>query len=273
MLLDLFRIRGIGLLLFCCACSSMAYAEPEVKLDANQSKPYWSKDMKGQGMCGEIVHAISKAAGIKSVLAFKPLKRMIEDDSNNDLGNPAFYMDNQEFAAIVPIAVIHTAIFSYRPNHTKPVTIHSLQDLRGYKLGALKGTVVDRSSFADAGIVFEESYSQESLFKKLRKGRIDLVVEIDLVGRSVIEDIFPGESDAFTVARLPESESPIAILLADDQPDGRALGMLYRQGLQQIRDSGEYTAILKRYYDKGILPDQFDATLDRFSYLYLTGDE
>lgn len=264
---------GLSLCLSCSILSSTTYAESIITLDANESRPYWSAAMPGQGMCGEIVDAISSVAGIRSELVFKPLKRMIEDDSNNDLGNPAFYMNNQEFAAIIPITVIHTALFSYDPDRTRQLTTGSLSALKGFRVGALKGTVVNRSSFLEAGILLEESYSQESLFKKLRQGRLDLVVEVDLVGRSVIRSLFPDEVGAFSVTLIPGSESPIAILLSDDLPDAKALGARFRRGLQKIRESGEYTDIVKKYYENGKMPEMFDTELDHFSYLYQMDDK
>ena len=63
-------------------------------LEANEAPPFWSSQMPYSGMAGEIVHAMAKSAGIPTKIIFKPLSRLIEDDTNNDLGNPAFFMVN-----------------------------------------------------------------------------------------------------------------------------------------------------------------------------------
>jgi len=240
-----------------------------VVLDANESPPYWSESMTGFGMGGEIVQAISRAAGVTTVLSFKPLQRMIAEDDNNDLGNPVFYLRNQDFAAIIPIAVYHVALFYYKPNHDgEAFSVVSLADLKGFKVGMLKGALVDRSAFARAGIDVEESYSQASLFRKLRKGRIDLVIEVELVGRQMIRNLFPDEIDAFAVNPVEQSEAPIAILLSQQQPDAAAVAQAYRRGLQTIVDSGEYSAIVKKYYGAGLLPEHYMPELEHFSRLY-----
>ncbi|WP_167631746.1 substrate-binding periplasmic protein [Mariprofundus ferrooxydans] len=239
-----------------------------VVLDANESPPYWSESMAGSGMCNEIVQAISRAAGISSVLSFKPLQRMIAEDDNNDLGNPDFYLRNQDFAAIIPIAIYYVDLFYYKPNHAKAPGVVSLADLKGFKVGILKGTLVDRTGFARAGIDVEESYSQEALFRKLRKGRIDLVVEVDLVGRQMIRKLFPDEVDAFVADPLEKSEAPIAILLSQQQPDVAAVAQAYRRGLRTIMASGEYRAIVEKYYGAGLVPEYYYHDLDRFTRLY-----
>lgn len=267
-------VTGAGVLLLCCLFASHSFADSvSVKLDANESQPYWSSAMPMYGMCGEIVYAASRAAGIKSLITFKPLKRLIEDDSNNDLGNPAFYMNNQDFAAIIPIAVYHVSLFYYLPRHSHHVTSLSLKELKGHKVGVLKGSLVNRSYFERAGIDIEESYSQASLFKKLRRGRIDFVIEIDLIGQALINELFPDDVDDFHFHILPKSEAPIAILLSEEQVDARKLGALYREGLNQIRNSGEYQRILDKYYTVQSLPEDYYQHLDRFSYLYLEADE
>jgi len=261
-------IAGLFGLLMTGGSTASAHDDHTIGLDANESPPYWSETMPKDGMCGEIVHAVSQAAGIVSHIHYKPLTRMIEDDQNNDLGNPAFYMGNQDFAAIIPICVYHVGLFYYRPNHPDGIAVRSIEDLRGYKVGILKGTLVDRAIFMKAGVEFEESYSQESLFKKLRRGRIDLVIEIDLVGQKIIDRLFPEQHDNFVATIVPRSDRPISIMISSGYPDAEHIGGLYKKGLQTIRASGIYQQILENYYGKGNVPEHFMKELDRFAYIY-----
>ncbi|GAV20375.1 polar amino acid transport system substrate-binding protein [Mariprofundus micogutta] len=250
-----------------------AFSGPVLKLDANESAPFWSASLPGNGMCGEIVQAMSKAADVEASISFKPLKRMIENDANNDLGNPAFFMKNQEFSAVIPIAVYHVSIFYYLPNQPHDSSAMPLEHLKNHKVGLLKGTLVDRSSFEQLGIQFEESYSHQSMFKKLRKGRLDMVIEVDLIGQQIIRNLFPDEVEQFGVAVMPRSDAPIAVLLAENQPDSIALGKRLRDALQQVRDNGEYQRILDKYYSSETLPKNYFNQLDRFSYLYAEAEE
>lgn len=256
---------------FCCGLlllvSEVSMSNPVI-LKANESLPYWSKTLPYNGFCGELVDAISRASGVESVIEFAPLKRMIEDTTDNNLGNPVFYMDNQNFAAIIPIAITQVGLYFYNPAHNKKVKFNSLSDLKGFRVGALSGTVTDRAVFKQAGIIFETSYSQESLFKKLQHGRLDFVLELDLVGLQTIARIFPSERRNFEVIALPKSVAPIAIMLDKNYPDVENIAYRYRKGLAKIIKEGIYQEIVNTYYYPTSPPTSWLQELNRFSHLY-----
>ena len=265
----LFLLRNLTALLLM-STSSLVYASGlSVVLNTNESPPFWSQTMPHQGFCGEIIEALSKRSGVQTTITFVPLTRMISDDSNNDLGNPSFFLGNQDFAAIIPIAVYHISMFQYLPNHKQKLEVQSLADLKGYRVGMLKGTLVDRSAFLRADIALEESYSQDSLFKKLRKGRLDFVIEIDLVGNSLIEQLFKQESSQFNHDTLTKFEAPIAILISTQQPHAQAIASAFRSALEEIIRDGTYDTILNKYYsDNDLVPASYIKQLKRFSVMY-----
>jgi polar amino acid transport system substrate-binding protein len=254
-------------------CTSVLAQGTTLTLGANESPPFWSKSLPGYGLCGEILHAISQAAGIQSKIVFLPLQRLIEDDANNDLGNPIFYLPYQEYAAIIPIAIYRAAFYYHQKEHQPPPSITRLEDLVGKRVGVLKGTLIDRVHFERKGMQFEESYSQESLFKKLRLNRIDLVIEIDQVGETIIKRLFPDKVHQFGVIPLEYSASPIAIMLSEDQPDATAIAAAYRRGLTHILKEGRYLEILERHYPPGKVPEDWRLQLERFSLLYDSGNK
>jgi len=239
-----------------------------VILQANESFPYWSKNLAYNGLGGEIIAAMSKVTGLESRIEFRPLKRLIEDTTNNDLGNPAFYMENQDFAAIIPIAISEISLYYYDPTHQKSIPFKTLRDLKGYRIGALSGTISNRAAFEQLGIYIETSYTQESLFKKLHHGRLDLVLEIDLVGQQMIAKLFPDEHANFVSIPVPHSISPIAIMLDKNYPNAQAIAQRYRQGLAQIIKNGHYQEIINRYYNQQQIPSSWFKELNRFTRLY-----
>jgi len=239
-----------------------------VVLEANQSAPYWCPSLPGGGLGSELVQAISAAAGLKTRIDFVPLSRMIEDRNNNDLGNPEFYMAEQEFAAIIPIAVSQVSMFYYQPNFTTAPKISSFNDLKQYKLGILKGTLINRGLFEKMGLNFESSYNQASLFKKLKLGRLDIVFEIDLVGQQMIAQEFPDKAKDFVRVPLPNSISPIAIMLDAEYPNATVIAEQYRKGLEAIIADGSYQRIVEKYYPDGQLPQDWFESLQSFQRLY-----
>lgn len=252
-----------------CVLISQSFAQPVI-LSANESPPYWSKKLLSDGFGGELINAISQAGGLESQIEFKPLKRLIEDTTDNDLGNPIFYMQNQDFAVIIPIAISQVSLYYYDPQHKKNIRFNSLSDLRGFRIGALSGTITNKAIFEQQKIMLETSYSQESLFKKLQRGRLDFVLELDLVGQQTIMRNFPSERENFVSIPLPKSISPIAIMLDKNYPDVDNIAQRYREGLKKIIKNGQYVQILRLRYYPQEPPANWFKELERFTRLYQT---
>lgn len=236
-----------------------------VVLQANESSPYWSKKLPNGGMCGEIVEAISKEMGIKTRIEFLPLKRIIEDTKGNPVGNPLFYMENQDFAAIIPIAVSYNAFFSYRQGEKSPPSPTTESTTK--RIGVLRGAISNPQEFTSFG-QFEESYTRESLFKKLQLGRLDRVLELNLVGRETIRKLFPNEVDHFDAEILPDTAAPIAIMISSSYPEGAGIGARYAQGLHRIIKNGVHRKIMEKYYGEKKIPASWYSELSKFERIY-----
>lgn len=244
-----------------------AYAE-SIKFGANESPPYWSKNAPFNGMCGEILHKLSQIIGQEVQIDFQPLQRLIDNEHNNDLGNPSFYIKNQDFAAIIPIALFYNSFYYYRPNQQQELHIANWNDLKGLKVGILKGGLEQRKFFKDLGITFEESYTQDSLIKKLKLGRLDVIIEIDLVAKQVINRLFPEEEQNFYSILIRDSVTPIAMMIDAKYPNARQLGIQYKKALAEIIENGSYHEIVEKYYGKDHIPNGWFADMIKYQRLY-----
>ena len=232
-------------------------------------------------MAGEIIQAISELQGISAKIKFKPLTRLIKDDTNNDLGNPEFFIPYQDFADIITIALYHTSFYFYEYNHEKNnlsgahhsheiYKLKSFEDLRGKRVGLIKGALVDRSTFERYGIFFETSYSQASLFKKLKLGRLDYVLAINLVAQDIIKKNFSNEVEDFLSIHVEGFSSPITIMIAEEQKDAYIYAKKFKEGLKTIILNGTYDKIIKKYYRSQEIPDNWFKDLEHFNQLYQT---
>lgn len=235
---------------------------------ANESPPFWSQTMFEQGMCGEILQAMSEQAGLQSTIVFKPLKRLIEDTHNNDLGNPDFYLSQQDFASIIPIVSYQATFVYYLPHHSEKIVLRSLDDLKQYKIGILKGSLIDRLSFEKLGIQFETSYSQESIIRKLKLGRIDLALEINLVAYQMIDKLYPHLEDQFIFINIPGSISAIALMLNEELENANSIGDQYKQALSAIIGDGRYQKIIDKHYGRKNINQNWQIELQRFERIY-----
>ena len=109
-------VVGMGILLTWPVSLSADESQALVTFGANESPPYWSKNLPYGGLCGELLHAMSEEINLRSVVEFKPIKRLIEDDRKNVTGNPMFFLANHDFGSTIPIALYYSALFSYRPH-------------------------------------------------------------------------------------------------------------------------------------------------------------
>lgn len=223
----------------------------KVILNANEAPPFFSKTLPNDGMCGEIIHEMSKAGGVDTEIQYKPLSRMIGEDDNNDIGDPAFFMPTQDFRSIIPIALYHVAFYHYVPEHDyeNHKEINSLFDIGQSRIGILKGSLIEPLYFKSKGITFEISYSDDSLFKKLRLNRLDYVIAIELVGNHTISKLFPSHEPDFMSFHIENNANPIAIMLSEEQENVEIIAKRYKKGLQKIIENGVYEKILEKYYE------------------------
>lgn len=254
--------------LFIIGFSSFNSNADTIEFDANESPPCWSEVAEFSGMCGEIMHALSLNIGLEVKINFKPLQRLIDNDHNNDLGNPSFYVKNQDFSAIIPIAMFQNSFHYYMPNHPHELHIESWNDLVGLKVGLLKGGLYQREFFTELGIHFEESYTQESLIKKLRLGRLDVVIELDLVAKQLINRLFPEDVDNFQAISISDSATPVAMMIDANYPNAHQLGEQYKKALAEMIENGSYYDIIEKYYGEGHIPDDWFINLNKYQRLY-----
>jgi polar amino acid transport system substrate-binding protein len=263
-------ISLIMVMMFGLIRTTAANEEVVLHFISSETPPFWSRSLYLDGMCGEMLHEISKEIGVKAVIEYQPTARMIEGVGNNLLGNPDLFLSSHDFKVILPIAVSRLAIFYYKPNHKKGINYKRLEDLKGYTIGIMKGSLsnADISYFREYGIKFEESYSKRSLFKKLKLGRIDLCIVIELSGLLVINRYFPDEAYQFKRFKIQRSITPITVMIANNYPNGERLGKNIKRGLEMVINSGKYYKILEKYYGKENIPNDWYKHLVRYRKMY-----
>ena len=237
-----------------------------VVFQSTETPPYWSPSLPNNGLGGSILQLVSSSAGIKYSIEYLPVKRFRQSQATYIVGDPALLIKDKN-RAIFPIAVFHSVIFYYKPLHEK-LELHSLKDLRGYTLGVLRGTLEDKDSFEKAGIKVEESDSDESLLKKLQKGRIDFCILVAGTGWYTIKQLFPGGQESFGGINIPDSARPIAIIIDKDIPEGKAVARRYRQVLDSTLRSQQYQNILEEFYGKDNIPFYRFLQLKNFEKYY-----
>ncbi len=121
-----------------------------------------------------------------------------------------------------------------------------LEDLGAYRVGGVMGYWYNRS-FQEAGLNVSYATTDMQSIRMLMKDRIHFTLIDELVGWALIEEAFPKERSAFSVAQKPESTDPFHLLISREYPDAKELTQQFNQGLKAIKESGIYQGILKQY--------------------------
>lgn len=241
-------------------------ANPSVVFQSTDTPPFWCPALPENGLGGAILRMLSDAAGVQYTIEYLPVKRFRYSLATYIVGDPDILI-NQKRRAIFPISIFRSAFFYYKPHHDV-IEFHSLRDLQGYTLGVLRGTLEDKEYFVNHGISVEESDSVDSLLRKLKKGRIDVCILVDVTGRFMVRQIFPEEQDNFIQVSIPGTVRPIAIMIDVDDPAGMAVAQRYRRVLDSALQSREYRGILERFYGKNNIPGDLFEQLQKFEQYY-----
>ena len=257
-------------LLLCLSLSGGADAETTLTWQTSDTPPFWGEDLPDNGMGGEILEALSKYVGNTNTFIYLPMERIFRTPSlpGNWTGNPQIFPE--EWSAVVPIMTLQAAVFFFAPHHEQPPRFRNWNSLRGMTLGVVRGVMreEDKVAFGKLGITVEDSRTEELLLHKLLRGRIDACFMVQATGIFLIQRIFPNQADRFIHFAVRDTEAPIALMLAKDQPDGAALGNMFNTALDRLIESGEYENILEKYYGAGKIPPYWQMTLEKFRTQY-----
>lgn len=256
-------------LLLVCLAATAGRAEAESKpivFLSTDTPPFWSPTLPDNGVGGAALGLVSAAAGVSYAIEYLPIKRFRRTQTPYMVGDPENLV-SQEHRAIFPIGIFRSAVFYYKPHHAV-IDFDSLQDLRGYTLGALRGTIEDKDYFVRHGVNIEETNSIPSLLQMLKRGRIDVCIIVAGTGRHTIRRLFPDEQDQFAQIILPALSRPLTIIIDTSTPEGREVARRYGRVLEKTLHSQRYREILENYYGKDGIPGNLFDLLDKFVKTY-----
>jgi polar amino acid transport system substrate-binding protein len=165
------------------------------------------------------------------------------------------YSTNEEraktYAFSDNVVYARTYFFYYKP-HMETVTWEKLEDLQPYTVGTVTG-YYHETMFAEAKLKTDSSADEASGVKKLQAGRIDLFPMTDLVGWTLIKELFPDEVENFGVLTKPLDQTELCIMVSKNDKEAVQLLNEFNAALQTIKDNGVYEKILSKY---GLTPQE-----------------
>jgi polar amino acid transport system substrate-binding protein len=208
---------------------------------------------------GYMIDILERVLGPHYTLTYKlaPWTRAIHmvetDEAQLLIATPA--NTEQKIVASAPLGVDQSCFFVRKGN---PWRFSRLGDLKEVRLGVVQDYNYDDNGPLDALIagyrkrkdakleVAVGENALESNFRKLEAGRMDVVVENENVGRYMIQELKLKDSIDFAhCATHHVATTHVAVSLK--RPDAKQILATINSGLQELRRTGELTAILKPY--------------------------
>lgn len=221
--------------------------------------PYTTQMEPGYGFFTQIVEAVLKESSVDYEIEFYPWARCSEMVKNGEAWATFPYGYTAEMAESFYFsdAVMKGRYkFYYLKSNEKfaqeTMNFSEISDFTNFTFGgAVDYWYGDQSIIESYGVKTEWAKDTDALIKMLHAGRIDFLVEDELVGDAAITRLFPEEIDEF--AKLPNTArlQDYYLIISKGYPNSEANRIKFNEALKKLLENGEIERILA---ENGIQP-------------------
>lgn len=237
----------VAMLLSVILAPQPAGAEPRsVILACNDFPPLKIEHPGADGLRGADVEAIAeigRRAGLHLIPSFMPWKRGYAEASNGTLDGLCSCSYREDRAPIFHFseAIGETSIGVFSRPHGDQAPIADLDDLRGHRIGVVKGYNLE-AELADAALPYETVSSDRHAYDMLRNDRFDHLYSFKAPIEFLLRDE-PQRDMTYTELR----SSPYYICLSKAVPDTAEMMPRINKAIAAMRKDGSFAAIQRRY--------------------------
>ncbi len=202
--------------------------------------PYVSESLPQYGYTAEIVTHALLASDIEPVYKFMPWKRcakMVESGEAFAAFPYAVTEERKKYSYFSEPIAQSRNVFFYLKSKLGSFDYNHLDELKSKTIGGVAGYFY-KKIFQEAGLKMDYASGEESAFKKLYMGRVDLVPASELVGWQLINKLYPGESHKFGSTATAFKANDLHLMVSKSFPEATALLQRFNDGLQVIKDKG-----------------------------------
>ncbi len=245
-------VRKIVFFCFLMVCMPLtAAAGNEVPFAIGEWSPFTGRTLQEYGMAAEIVSVVCDRAGITPNYAFYPWKRA-EHHVRQGKAFATFPFRRtkereKDFLFSDPVIKSAVGILRHKAHSPKDFKFESPGDVKGYKIGLTTGDA-HTQQLLDNGARVEATEVIDQSIKKLRSGRLDLVVEERIVTFDAVKRLFPNEIDKFEFYEKNFQDGlSWGLMISRKYPDGERIMHQFNEALKSIRKDGTLDKIYKKY--------------------------
>jgi polar amino acid transport system substrate-binding protein len=235
---------GLGLAL---ALHAPAHARKLV-LAATEYPPYYGQNLDRGGPVVELTAAALRAGGHEVEVQFMPWVRALKSGEQGQVDGliGVWHSPEREASFHYSDPVVSNRIVLCRLAGALPERFTGFDALRPYTIGVVRG-YADPPGLSAAGVKTEAVTHDLQNLRKLVAGRIDLVLIDSRVATHLIDRHLPQSAARIRCLQPPVQEHPQYLVVSRRVPDGAAIIADFNRRLQQLRRSGEFGAIARRW--------------------------
>jgi len=253
-------VLSIILAIFSYAVPFAVSAEEKVTISAFDYPPYMDESLTGKGLFCELAYEAYKTVGYEASFNFYPLKRstmyVIEGTELAQLGTEWNFPEESRKKDIQALPMFYYRVVGFHlKDKFREIKFKTLKDLRGYRLGVIRGSSDSAILTGDKELKVEEVNTMEQMFKKLYLAdRQDIVFTVELSGLSFINRNYPNDRDRWVMTEDAVQGLIGQIVFSKKYPNYGKYMEKFREGLNLIRENGTYMKVFEKYYGAGKVP-------------------
>jgi len=216
--------------------------------------PYTSQTQDNSGFLTEIVEAVLKESGMEYEIKFYPWERCSQMVLTGEAWASFPYGFSEEKALLYNFS---DSVFSskhkfyYLVGNEKigdeVMEFSKISDFSNFTFGGANGYWYgDQAEFDHNGVKVEWANDTDALIKMLHSGRIDFLVEDELVCDTAIERIFPDAIDDFDKLPIYAKIQDYFLLISKEYPETQGITEQFNNALKKLIENGEISSILDK---------------------------
>jgi polar amino acid transport system substrate-binding protein len=228
--------------------SSPAQAAEHVVLATIDWPPYVISEATGSGFVGEIVEQAMRLAGYDVEFSFIPWARGVRLTEECKVHGffPAYHSVERERKFILSEPLAQSILGFHKPVGQR-VDFQSLQDLRPYAIGVVRG-YVNTAAFDKADYLHKDYAPSDLLsLKKLIRGRVDLVVMDKYVGQHLVAANIPSAAHKLEFMEPPLEVKDLHVAFSRECVNSQAVADGFDEAVRRMREKGMLSRTMAEY--------------------------
>jgi len=232
-----------------------------VKFAIGEYPPYTSARNPNARVLEVLVRAAFKLQAIDVEYGHYPWQRSFALAKNGDVDGTFPWLKNSDRMQDFYIGdqEIYQDQGVYWHLRSTPFDWDTTEDLRKYKFGVTLGYTRTQEFYNKLGIKAETEVTEESNFKKLLAGRIDVYRTSKVVGTYLVDSLFDASArNRFVFHPKVTDDSSFFILFSRKTDRGKRLEREFSIGLEKLKASGRHQEIIQNldHYREKVGPKQ-----------------